>query len=198
MNINTRVYRSLTSRTGALDHERFDRGSRKLRKHGRSHVNVGVVVPERRELRAGCGVNEEWSVETLLRGGKRRKLGRKQSRETLHPRTYNQSSSEKVRNSQTFFTLSSSLGDGSGDATCHAGGRAARLRGGNGTENARVVIPRRVAINRDRRRTPWRRFVTGFQNLRDTRWVTYRERPGAAGRASRSPQSSRPRLAWST
>jgi hypothetical protein len=89
MNINTRVRRLLTSRTGALDHERLDRGSRKLRKHGRSHVNVGVVVPERRELRAGCGVNEEWSVETLLRGGKRRKLGRKNSRETLHPRTYN-------------------------------------------------------------------------------------------------------------
>ena len=126
---NTRL-RCIWSRAGAFDHIRLDRGSRKLRKHGRSLVYRGVVVPERRELRAGCGVNEEWSVETLLRGGKRRKLGRKQSRETLHPRTYNKSSSEKVRNSQTFFTLRSSLGDGSGDATCHAGGRGARMRGG--------------------------------------------------------------------
>ena len=50
---NTRL-RCIWSRAGAFDHIRLDRGSRKLRKHGRSLVYRGVVVPERRELGVGC------------------------------------------------------------------------------------------------------------------------------------------------
>ena len=53
-NDTTKRLRRIWSRAGALDHVRLNRGSRKLRKHGRSLVNRGVVVPERRELGVGC------------------------------------------------------------------------------------------------------------------------------------------------